>query len=404
MWRLSKSPRVHGMFAAPGNPGIAQHAKCIKTSVSDIQGLLELAKTEAIDLTVVGPEVPLAEGIVDTFRSAGLKIVGPTKYAAQLETSKNFAKEVMAAAGVPTARYETFKNRDEAAAACRNQPVPFVLKADGLAAGKGVIIINDRNEIDDAISFLFSDLAADQVILEEFLEGVEASFIIATDGREIVPLATAHDYKRIGEGNRGPNTGGMGTVSPTPNLRGEDEIWAVENVIAPVLREMERRGEPFTGFLYAGLMLPRDVTKRPEMIRVLEFNARLGDPETQVIMRRLKSDPVDLLEFAAGAARKPSVEWLKQTSVCFVLASKGYPVEAQIGDVIGGIESVAEDKGIEIFHAGVKEEGSKLLTAGGRVLSITACGDDLSGARASAIEACEKVSFEGKQWRRDIGE
>lgn len=397
-WKIKQSPLVSELYCAPGNPGIAQDAKIVNIEVDQIDRLLEFALQNKMNLTVVGPEVPLSLGIVDLFRSKGLKIFGPTQAAAQLESSKEFAKEIMISAGVRTARYEIFTSLDALNEHLNKQNGAVVLKADGLAAGKGVVVCQDSEQARQGAEFLFQDLGSKRVIAETFLTGQEISYIVATDGKSVVPLSSAHDYKRIHDGDRGPNTGGMGSVAPTPRLKPETGARIVDEVIRPVLREMEARGKPFSGFLYAGLMV-NDLGEA----YVLEFNTRLGDPECQSIMRRLDSDFVELLLGLLG--EKPLVEprWSPQTAISVVLAAAGYPGDVVKGDEIWGIDSAASFPDTVIFHAGTKIVDHKLVTSGGRVLSVSATGATSEQARAKVYRAVDMIQFRGLQCRRDIG-
>ncbi len=399
-WKLRQSKQLTKLFCAPGNPGISEIAECLPLSVGDVAPLVEFAKRERIDLTIVGPELPLSLGIVDAFRAAGLSIFGPTKAAAQLESSKAFTKEILVSVNAPTAAYESFTDVHAAERYALAQGAPIVVKEDGLAAGKGVTVCTS---VDEAIASIRAALHApgSRVVIEEFLDGVEASFIVATDGTRVVPLVPSHDYKRLLDGQRGPNTGGMGTVSPTTHLTPQQEAFTLERVIHPVLREMERRGTPFSGFLYAGLMLsPRGD------VRVLEFNARLGDPETQVILRRLDSDLLPILAGLA-AGKDLGVEaprWTDNAAVCVVLAAAGYPEKVRKGDVIEGISFATQVADVVVFHAGTAlEADGRLVTAGGRVLNVTARGKTVEEARRYAYRAADLIQFAGVQRRRDIG-
>lgn len=375
-WRLSKSPSVTGLVASPGNPGMAPIATCLPSS-NDIAAFADIAEAHRADLTVVGPEAPLVAGVVDRFRSRGLKIIGPTQAAARLEGSKLFAKEFFARAGIPTARAGT---------SIRDFSFPVVIKADGLAAGKGVIIAHDKMEAERALDEFGPD-----VVIEEFLEGEEVSFIGLSDGERILPFAPTQDHKRVFEGDRGPNTGGMGAYCDlrilTPNESGE----IMESIMLPALRQMRNEGTPFTGFLYAGLMMTATGAK------VLEFNVRLGDPETQALMYSFEGDLGELLrgDASAGSWRLPSV--------CIVLAAEGYPARPRTGDVIHGI-SEAEAAGATVFHAGTKWEGNSLVTNGGRVLGVTAGGEALQLALQRAYSGVRKIHFDGMHYRKDIGQ
>lgn len=401
-WRIAQSPRVKTLYCAPGNPGMAvlgPKIQIVNLMVDDLDGLLAFAQKESIDLTVVGPEYPLTLGIVDRFQSAGLRIVGPSKVAAQIEGSKSFAKDLMKSARVPTAAYEVFTDRTRLAAYVETQRVPLVLKADGLAAGKGVFVCHSKEEVQLAIAGLCDELKADRIVVEEFLQGKEASLIVATDGEHIYPLAPAHDYKRIRDRDEGPNTGGMGTLSPTPHLTPQQEKQALETIVAPVVRKMAEQGMPFRGFLYAGLMVGSD-----GRINCLEFNARLGDPECQVIMRRMRSDFFEfLLQLTEPGGPRAQIEWNDQTAICVVIAAEGYPEKPRRGDEIHGLNLAANIPDVIVFHSGTALQQGKVVTAGGRVLSVTALGADLAAARHSAYKACDMIQFKGRQHRRDIG-
>lgn len=393
-WKLSQSPSVDTVLIGPGNPGAAHIGTCVPAS--DVDSWLALAKDRAIDLTVVGPEAPLVAGIVDRFRDYGLPIVGPTAAAAQLEGSKAFSKDFMIRAGVPTARYRIVTSEAEARAALDEFGFPVVLKADGLAAGKGVVIAQDRTEAEAALPSL---LGSSKLVVEEFLAGEEVSFIVLSDGKRAVPFAATQDHKRIFDGDQGPNTGGMGAYRDDRILSPEQVDQIGRTVIEPVLATMAAEGNPFTGFLYAGLMMTENGP------RVLEFNVRMGDPETQPLMHGLKSDLAQtLLASARGSVNDgPKFEWDGGSSVCVVLAAHGYPGTLRSGDAISGIEE-AEARGATVFHAGTRliEDGS-LVTAGGRVLGVTASGTDLPRAVTAAYQAAAAVQFDGMQFRRDIG-
>lgn len=406
-WKLSQSAKVTELYCAPGNPGTAKVAENIAISVDNLQELLKFALDNKIDLTVVGPELPLSLGIVDLFRKNNLNIFGPTQAASQMESSKDFAKEVMTAAEVPTAAYMTFTDRVAAENYCNTRGAPLVLKADGLAAGKGVCVCMDKNQLTDGLKFIFDQIKADKVVIEDFLEGVEASFIVAVSSTQIIPMATSHDYKRLLDDHRGPNTGGMGSISPTPNLTPVQEDWIVDNVIKPTLQELNNRGTPFSGFLYAGLMIAPDGT-----ISVVEFNARMGDPECQSIMRRFNGDLFDLLYFMAkdssataeqAGGESLRVDWLPQVAITLVACAEGYPGDVRKGDEILGLEFCDHFADIVIFHGGTTTDDDKLVTAGGRVLSITAVGSSLDEARQRAYRASDMIQYKGKHVRRDIG-
>ncbi|MBX7143810.1 MAG: phosphoribosylamine--glycine ligase [Oligoflexia bacterium] len=397
-WKLKQSRHLGHLYCAPGNPGTAMLAQNVDIAVDDVQKLLTFARERSIGLTVVGPELPLTVGVVDAFSAAGLRIFGPSKTAAMLEGSKKFAKDIMIAAGVPTAQHVVLSSEREAREFLSGRQGPIVLKSDGLAAGKGVVVCQNQAEALAALPFLYSELKAETVVAEDFLSGKEASFIVATNGQHVVPLATSHDYKRIGEGHTGPNTGGMGSVSPTSHLVPGCEAELVEKIIRPVLREMERRGSPFCGFLYAGLMVGET-----GKTWVLEFNARLGDPETQSIMMRLETDLVEILVSLLDR-KLPAVKWKPEAAVCAVLAADGYPVSVKTGDAISGLEFAATVPGVQVFHAGTKQVGEgKIVTSGGRVLSVVGTGATVEQARANVYRACDFIQFRGRQVRRDIG-
>lgn len=395
--KLKRSPRVKAIFCAPGNPGIAADARILPVKADDIQGLLRAAIDNKIDFTIVGPEAPLSLGVVDLFRANGLKIFGPSKAAAELESSKAFAKEIMNAAGVKTAKHWKFSSLDELQGFLASKEGPIVLKADGLAAGKGVVVCKDRREADNAAKFLFADLKSGAVLAEEFLTGQEVSLIAATDGLRIAVLPLAHDYKRVGEGDSGPNTGGMGSVCPSPRLTAERTTQLVQEVIRPVLAEMERRGKPFSGFLYAGLMVAANGDAY-----VLEFNTRLGDPETQSILAVLEVDLFELLwALSEGTEPLPEIRSVG-AAVCLVLAAEGYPSEPVKGDEIWGIDDALMFPAVKVFHAGTEMRGAKLVTSGGRVLSVVAHAPNLPLARAAAYRAADMIQFRGRLLRRDI--
>jgi phosphoribosylamine--glycine ligase len=404
-WKLAQSPRVSEVVVAPGNAGTAREPRMRNADVAatDLDGLLQLAREEDFDLTVVGPEVPLVAGVVDKFRMAGLPIFGPTVTAAQLEGSKAFAKEFLARHRIPTASYAVFDELDPALAHVREHGAPIVIKADGLAAGKGVVVAMTLAEAEQALRDMlggraFGD-ASVRVVVEEFLAGEEASYIVMSDGRHYLPMASSQDHKRLGEGDTGPNTGGMGAYSPAPVVTPEVERRILADIIEPVLAGMAADGAPFTGFLYAGLMIDKAGTPK-----VIEFNVRFGDPETQPIMQRLRSDLVDLVEAALkGTLDQVEAEWDPRPSLGVVMAARGYPGKVQGGEVISGLD---EDFGadVKVFQAGTKlDADSQVVTAGGRVLCVCALGDDLKQARDRAYGAVDRIRFEGAFCRRDIG-
>jgi phosphoribosylamine--glycine ligase len=403
-WRLKRSPRVSQVLAAPGNPGIAEVATCVSVAPTAVPELLALVREQGIDLTVVGPEAALAAGVVDAFHEAGLAIVGPTKAAALLESSKSFAKEIMVAAGVPTARYEVFTTRPTLEEYCAERGAPLVLKADGLASGKGVFVIQDSSRFKEALDQLFGELRAEKVVVEECLTGYEVSCIFASNGRDVVPLAPAHDYKRLGDNDQGPNTGGMGSVCPTPRISSDDLQWIQSHCAQPIVDTMANRGVPFKGFLYAGLMI--DTSKpREHGIKVLEYNTRLGDPECQSIMARLASDPVELFEWIAGtSAEIPTLSWSARVATCVVIASDGYPESPVKGDRISGLEFSTMVPDATVFHASTQRSAhGELVSAGGRTLSVVALGDSAAESRQAAYKLVDMIQLRGRRLRRDIG-
>ncbi len=388
-WKLAQSPKASALYAAPGNPGIAQVATCLATT-----DYLAAAESIDADLTVVGPETPLAAGIVDQFRAKGRRIVGPTAAAARLEASKAFAKELMMRAGIPTARFATAANVEEARDALLEFDLPVVIKADGLAAGKGVIIANTHQEANRAIDQLMT--IGSRVVIEEFLAGEEVSFIVLSDGVNVLPLEPTQDHKTVYDGDLGPNTGGMGAYCDGRILDAFRQELVMAQVIRPAIAQMRSEGTPFTGFLYAGLMM---TALGP---RVVEFNARLGDPETQALMHRMASDFVEPLFAAAhGALDETPLEWKADPSVCVVLAAAGYPGTARTGDAITGLDQVQE---ATVFQAGTKLDTDGLMTSGGRVLGVTASGATLDLAMSNAYSEVHKIHFDGMHYRKDIGQ
>ena len=400
-WRLAQSSRIARVYVAPGNAGTQAEKNLVNVPITDIKLLIEFVRREAIVFTVIGPEAPLAAGIVDQFRAAGLKVFGPTQAAAQLEASKDFAKAFMVQHGIPTAAYRSFSDVVAAHAWLDTQQAPIVVKADGLAAGKGVVVAQTMAEAHAAVDAMLQDnqlgQAGARVVIEEFLAGEEASFMVMCDGEHVLPLATSQDHKRIGDGDTGENTGGMGAYSPAPVITPEMHARALREVIMPVMLGMKQAGTPYTGFLYAGLMIDAQGG-----IRVLEFNCRMGDPETQPIMMRMKSDLVTLMEHALdGTLDKVEVEWDRRAALGVVLATQGYPMLPRIGDVVDTLPVDRED--MHIFHAGTRWQDKQLLTSGGRVLCVTALGDSVKLAQRLAYDAAENVHFAGKQMRHDIG-
>ena len=400
-WKLAQSPKVQKVFVAPGNGGTATENGLENLSLSDFSQLISFCKKEQIHLTVVGPEAPLAEGIVDAFQEAGLKIFGPVRAAAQLEASKDFAKQFMVRHGLPTAEYATFTDARQARAYVDEKGAPIVIKADGLAAGKGVVVAASVAEAKAAIDLMLLHNrlgeAGARVVVEECLEGEEASFIVMADGAHALPLATSQDHKRLKDGDQGPNTGGMGAYSPAPVVTPGLHARVMREIIQPAIAGMAKDGAPYTGFLYAGLMIDRAGNPK-----TLEFNCRLGDPETQPIMLRLKSDLLALVEHALeGTLDRAAVDWDRRSALGVVLAADGYPDEPRRGDQISGLPKATDD--CRVFHAGTKLDNKRLVTNGGRVLCVTALGDSLKMARVRAYEAADSIRFEGMQIRRDIG-
>ncbi|MGH8213628.1 MAG: phosphoribosylamine--glycine ligase [Rhodanobacteraceae bacterium] len=404
-WKLARSSRVDRVLVAPGNAGTAREKRVrnVDIAMNDIEGLLKLARDERVDLTVVGPEAPLVAGIVDKFRAAGLRCFGPRKLAAQLEGSKAFAKDFLLRHNIPSARYAVFTELIRALDYVRRHGAPIVIKADGLAAGKGVVVAHTVADAETALRDMlgghaFGDAGA-RVVIEEFLEGEEASYIVISDGQHYVPMASSQDHKRAGEGDTGPNTGGMGAYSPAPVVTPEVGRRIHAEIIEPTLRGMAAEGTPFTGFLYAGLMI--DKAGAP---KVIEFNARFGDPEAQPIMQRLRSDLVGLIEVALdGKLDTAEAEWDPRSSLGVVLAAAGYPGKVKSGDVISGLDANF-GRDVKIFHAGTQlDAGGNVVTAGGRVLCVCALGDDLAQACDHAYNAAEHIRFDRAFFRRDIG-
>jgi phosphoribosylamine--glycine ligase len=405
-WKLASSPKVQTVYVAPGNGGTAGEPGVRNVPITDPHALADFAAEEKVGLTVVGPEAPLAAGIVDLFRARGLRIFGPTRAAAQLESSKAFAKDFMQRHGIPTAHYATFTHPVPAHEHVRTHGAPIVIKADGLAAGKGVVVAMTEEEAHAAIDDMLAantlgvqhNEGGARVVIEEFMAGEEASFIVACDGVNVVSLATSQDHKRIFDGDQGPNTGGMGAYSPAPVVTPDVHARVMREIIHPTVAGMRKDGMPFTGFLYAGLMI--DAQGRP---RTVEFNARLGDPEAQVLLMRLKSDPLDLFLHATdGTLDQVELQWDRHVALGVVMAAAGYPPAPRKGDVITGLPSPSFDG--HVFHAGtdVQADGT-VRTSGGRVLCVTALGDSVRTAQQRAYELLNPISFDGAQWRRDIG-
>ena len=404
-WKLAQSPKVQQVYVAPGNGGTARDKNLINVPISDVVALREWAQANQIGLTVVGPEAPLAAGVVDEFRAHGMRIFGPTKAAAQLESSKAFSKAFMARHAIPTAEFETFTDPVAAHAYVDLKGAPIVVKADGLAAGKGVVVAMTLAEAHEAIDFMLVDNTLGvthneggaRVVIEEFLQGEEASFIVLCDGKNVTALATSQDHKRLLDADEGPNTGGMGAYSPAPVVTADVHARAMREVIMPTIRGMEKDGIPYTGFLYAGLMI--DAQGKP---KTLEFNCRMGDPETQPIMMRLKSDLFDVMMAATSESLdKIELEWDRRVALGVVLAAAGYPMNPRKGDAITGLPADSLDA--MVFHAGTTEQDGKVLTSGGRVLCVTALGDSVRQAQQKAYAAVVGVQFDGMQYRKDIG-
>ena len=397
---LGRSPQNPELLCAPGNAGIAAEARCLEIGAEDLDALLAAARDEEVGLVVVGPEAPLVAGLVDSLEAEGIPAFGPSREAARLEGSKLHAKELMEEAGVPTASHAVLRGNDEALDRIAGASYPLVLKADGLAAGKGVIICSTESEAREAIRVFFEErrFGATQVVMEEFLEGEEVSLLALCDGENVLPLAPAQDYKRIHDGDEGPNTGGMGSYSPVPGFDSGETERIADLVHRPVVDTMRERGTPFRGVLYAGLMMTADGPK------VLEFNCRFGDPETQAVLPRLRTDPLELFLASRepGGLASAEAEFGDDWAVTVVLASAGYPASSSKGDVIAGLDRAAAVEGVEIYHAGTAAQDGEIVTAGGRVLNITGLGSTAAKARHRAYDAAELIEFEGRQLRTDI--
>jgi phosphoribosylamine--glycine ligase len=400
-WKLAQGARAQKVYVAPGNGGTATEPGLENVPLEDVAPLVAFARREGVHLTVVGPEQPLAAGIVDAFREAGLRIFGPSRVAAQLETSKDYAKRFMARHGIPTARHATFENATEAKAYVEQQGAPIVIKADGLAAGKGVVVAASIEEARAAVDAMLLGHklgeAGRRIVIEEFLEGEEVSFIVMCDGAHALPLATSQDHKRLRDADQGPNTGGMGAYSPAPVVTPELHARIMREIVLPAVAGMAKDGVPYVGFLYAGLMISKSGAPK-----TLEFNCRLGDPETQPIIMRLKSDLLELIEDALdGTLEHAEAQWDRRCALGVVLAAEGYPDQPRKGDPIEGLPRPTED--FRVFHAGTRLDGKSIVTNGGRVLCVTALGDSVRMARNRAYQALEAIRFRGMQYRRDIG-
>jgi phosphoribosylamine--glycine ligase len=402
VWKVSQSPRVRKIYAAPGNAGMAQLAECVPIKAEDIPGLLAFAKKQAIDLAIVGPEGPLSMGIVDEFAKAGLRIFGPSGKAAVIEASKQFSKDLMKKYHIPSAEYGVFTDRAAAEAYVREKGAPIVVKADGLAAGKGVVVAETVEEALKALDLIMSQKAfgkaGDRVVIEECLKGEEASFMAFTDGQTVVPMASSQDHKRVFDGDKGPNTGGMGAYSPAPIVTKKLERKIMETIMVPTVRAMEKEGRLFKGVLYAGVMINEGEAK------VLEFNARFGDPETQPVMSRLDTDLIAIIEaIVNGTLSKIEIAWKADSAVCVVMASGGYPGNYERGKEITGLDKAATRENVMVFHSGTSQKNGKIVTDGGRVLGVTGLGSVVAAAIDNAYAAVRDINFEGAHYRRDIG-
>ncbi len=401
-WKLTRSPRLHRFIAAPGNPGIAALAECVPIKDTAVDELLTLAKRERVDLTVVGPELPLALGLADRFRAEGIPVFGPSAAAARLESSKAFAKELMTRHGIPTARFRTFRDPVAARAYCRALGAPVVVKADGLAAGKGAIVCRTLEDADRAVGLCLEERAFGEsgltVVIEEFLQGEEASFFALSDGSAVLPLAAAQDHKTVFDGDQGPNTGGMGAYSPAPVMDTATQERVMADIVRPTIAGMAKEGKAYAGVLFVGLMITHEGPK------VIEFNCRFGDPECQAILPRLEDDLLPLLEAVAlGSGLPPSLRWSAAASVCVVLASAGYPGAYRTGRPILGLEPDGRLSGVNVFHAGTAIEDGVLVTSGGRVLGVQAMGATVAQAIQAAYAGVARIRFEGMHFRKDIG-
>jgi len=402
-WKLAQSPLLTRLIAAPGNSGIARHAECVPVKDVAIDEQVALARREQVDLVVIGPEMPLALGLADRLAESGIAVFGPSQAAARIESSKAFAKDLMARYGIPTARFETFQDAEAARRFCRAMGAPLVVKTDGLAAGKGAIVCRTLEEADGAIRLCLEErgfgTAGGTVVIEEFMEGEEASFFVLTDGASVLPLESAQDHKTIFEDDRGPNTGGMGAYSPAPVIDEAMSRRVMEEIVTPTIAAMAKEGAPYAGVLYVGLMIDR---RGP---RVVEFNCRFGDPECQAIVPRLDEDILPLLDSVARGRPLPTrLRWRADCSVCVVMASHGYPATARMGDEITGLDAEGSlPDGVSVFHAGTARRDGRLVTAGGRVLGVQALGADIRAAINKAYAGVERIRFAGMQFRRDIG-
>ncbi len=403
VWKLARSRYVDKIYCSPGNAGISEIAECIDVGSGDVSTLVDFAKYEWIDLTIVGPEEPLSRGVVDAFEREGKRILGPNREAAQLESSKVFAKDFMRRYGIPSAEYRVFNSYTHAEDHVRMKGTPIVIKADGLAAGKGVFVAGTMDEAMSALRVIMKERAfgdaGNKVVIEECLEGEEASFMVFCDGKTIRPMASSQDYKRVFEGDRGPNTGGMGAYSPAPIVNQDLESLIMERVMWPAIKGLKAEGIKYKGVLYAGLMIRNNVPN------VLEFNCRLGDPETQPVLFRMDTDLADVA-FAIAEEKLSEIEirWKPESSVCVVLASKGYPGNYEKGKIIKGLNELKKEKDVFVFHGGTSFDNSNIITSGGRVLGVTALGKEIKEAKEKAYRAIEKIRFEGMHYRKDIAD
>ncbi|MDQ1002922.1 phosphoribosylamine--glycine ligase [Neobacillus niacini] len=400
VWKLSQSPKIRKLYCAPGNPGIAQLAECVSIGVLEIEKLADFAIKEQIDLTFVGPEEPLSNGIVNYFKEQGLAVYGPSKEAARIEGSKAFAKEIMIKYQIPTAKYAAFTNYEEALAYVRSEGAPIVIKADGLAAGKGVVVALSLEEAEDALKSMMQDVtlgsAGVRVVIEEFLEGEELTLLSFVHGSTVKPMVASQDHKPVYDGDKGPNTGGMGTYAPLPHIESSMVERIIETIVEPTAKAMVEEGVPFEGILYTGLMLTKEGPK------VIEYNARFGDPETQVVLPLLETDLLEIVTASlTGELENVEVKWKDNAAVCVIMSSAGYPGLYEKGEVISGLDQVVQPT--MIFHAGTAEKDGQIITNGGRVLGLTAIGETLKEARELAYQSVEKVSFKGAHYRTDIG-
>ena len=400
LWKLAQSPEATKLYAVPGNPGMAELAECVAGSIEDNAAVVKLAQEKKIDLVVVGPEVPLTNGVVDALRAAGIKAFGPTKAAAELEGSKSFSKDIMKKYGIPTAKYEVFTDADAARAYIEKEGAPIVIKADGLAAGKGVIVAETKEQALDAVHEIMDDAAfgkaGSRVVIEAFMEGEEASLLAFTDGKTIRPMVSSQDHKRAYDGDKGPNTGGMGTYAPAPVMTKDMVEQATEKILKPMIAAMAKEGRPYQGCLYAGLMITEEGPK------VVEFNARFGDPETQVILPLLKGDLVKIMQACVdGTLDTAAIDWEDGAAVCVVMASGGYPKSYKKGYAIDGLKK-AESLGTFVFHAGTAKKDGKVVTSGGRVLGVTARGGGIKEATEKAYKGVEAIRFTDEFHRKDI--